>query len=183
VLCVDVVVRGRLVAVNPTHTLATMSGVIVLETLTCVAGQKRKAAEADLPDRVDTDEEVSCGAMSVDALPTSPIDVSGDERAYRFFEHMWSLFIRPEMEKVFGPAPPLPPVSLLSQQLTQMQPIEDIPEPPAVPLTELTSGEELDVDDSECVATQPMSPSDCSCETCGVAGSQTIDQFSDSDQE
>ena len=156
-----------------------------------MARQKRKAAEAELPDREDTEAELSCEEKSFPALHTEPTDLSGNERLYRFFEHTWSLFIRPEMEKQFGLAPPLPPISLLlSQQLTQMQPLEDIPDPPLAPLTELTHGGGLDEEDSECVSTQPLSfsdcswsCSDCSCKDCTIAATQTIDQFSDADEE
>lgn len=164
-------------------TSATMSGVMVLETLTCVAGQKRKAAEADLPDRDEAEASKSCELKSVPAVLTQPVSLSADERAYQFFEHMWSLHLRPELEKVYGIAPPLPHISLLTRQVTGAVSLEDVPEPEITPAEELTHGGGLDDDDSEYAPTQPISYSDCSCKDCTIAASQTIDQFSDSDHE
>jgi hypothetical protein len=160
-----------------------MSGVMVLETLTCVAGHKRKAAEADLPDRDEAKEAKSCERKSVLAVLTQPVSLSADERAYQFFEHMWSLYLRPELEKEYGIAPPLPHISLLKKQVTGAVSLEDIPEPEITPVEELTHGGGLDEYDSECALTQPIVYSDCSCKDCTVAATQTIDQFSDSEHE
>jgi hypothetical protein len=160
-----------------------MSGVIILETLNCVAGHKRKAADANLPDRDESEEATSCDSKSVPTVFTQPVSLSDDERAYQFFEHMWSLFIRPELEKEYGIAPPLPHISLLAKQSTGAVSLDDVPDPPLQPVEELTHGGGLDEDDSECVPTQPMTYVDCSCTDCTAAATQTIDQFSDSEHE
>ena len=164
-----------------------MPDTIILETLACVAGQKRKAAEANLPDREDFEDEKSCEQKSAKSRPTLPVDLTReeqDEHAYQVFEHIWSLYLRPELEARYGISPPLPHISVLAQQLTQTQQLDDIPEPPLQRLEDVTPGRGLDEDDEECVPTQPYVDCvyvDCACVDCTIAATQTIDQFSDSE--
>ena len=148
-----------------------MATPIVIESLnTSTTCRKRKAAEADLPERAE--HESAEGTIS-----TSDPNITEEEKLLmRNLESIWNNFYRPELEKVFGPAPsdlarvpPTVPVSLPA-----------VDEPVSPELTPLTHGGGLDEEeDQSYVLTQPYC--DCDCKRCQAAGEGVIDQFSDSE--
>jgi hypothetical protein len=142
-----------------------MAAPTVIESLnTSTLCRKRKAADANLPERVEPE-----------IVDTDMYDSDRDLNLMRFFSSVWSHFYRPELEKVFGPAPP----GLDSVPATVPVSLPDIPSPVLSPLNSLTHGGGLDEDDEQYVQTQPYC--DCECEDCITAANGPIDQFSDSE--
>ncbi len=176
-----------------TRVLVRLMAAMVLETLNSVAGHKRKAGAAGLPERneVDAVDQDSNETSAPPPLITCPCWVCGvDSLRARVFNVWWRSFIKPELEQAYGPAPPEHELNV-HKPVSQPISLPDVPSPPILPLTHascpaedadltpLTHGGGLDEDPS-CVLTQPMYAG-CSCEDCISAETMPIDQFSGSE--
>lgn len=141
-----------------------MATATVIESLnTATTNRKRKAAEADLPERA----EAETGGSTNDGSDSK----HDDEPNYllRNFVAMWNTFYRPELEKVYGPDP-TDPARVSPTVPVSLPPVEESKSPE---LTPLTHGGGLDeFDDQAYVLTQPFH--DCECGDCKAAGEGVI---------
>ena len=143
---------------------------MILETLNCVAGHKRKAGDAGLPDKLPSDDEKSVPPCSI-----VPFELGGNDLLMRTFESIWTNFLRPQLEHVYGWTPDGQTKRTRDADATSPLPLDDPAEPPLRCLESFAAQAQLD---ESCVLTQPYTEHEC-CAECTIAGQTPIDQFSD----